>query len=64
MAHFFYIHQSFPTYFKNIFENQTATQIMKGVTREDSAAGARAPAEAGRGCSATPPWRPTTAPRS
>jgi 3-ketosteroid 9alpha-monooxygenase subunit A len=36
MAHFFYIHQSFPTYFKNIFEKQTATQIMKGVTREDS----------------------------
>lgn len=36
MAHFFYIHQSFPTYFKNIFEGQTATQIMKGVTREDS----------------------------
>ncbi|WP_026400950.1 Rieske 2Fe-2S domain-containing protein [Actinomadura rifamycini] len=36
MAHFFYIHQSFPTYFKNVFEGQTATQIMKGVTREDS----------------------------
>ncbi|NEA25252.1 Rieske 2Fe-2S domain-containing protein [Actinomadura bangladeshensis] len=36
MAHFFYIHKSFPTYFKNIFENQTATQIMKGVTREDA----------------------------
>ncbi|MFD0899704.1 Rieske 2Fe-2S domain-containing protein [Actinomadura sediminis] len=36
MAHFFYIHQSFPTYFKNVFEGHTATQIMKGVTREDS----------------------------
>ncbi|CNE56873.1 Rieske (2Fe-2S) domain-containing protein [Mycobacterium tuberculosis] len=36
MAHFFYIHQSFPTYFKNIFEGTVATQIMKGVTREDS----------------------------
>ncbi|MFV2171542.1 Rieske 2Fe-2S domain-containing protein [Actinomadura sp. LOL_016] len=36
MAHFFYIHQSFPTYFKNVFEGTTATQIMKGVTREDS----------------------------
>ncbi|MBE1530827.1 Rieske 2Fe-2S domain-containing protein [Actinomadura algeriensis] len=36
MAHFFYIHQSFPTFFKNVFEGTTATQIMKGVTREDS----------------------------
>ncbi|TDC86885.1 Rieske 2Fe-2S domain-containing protein [Actinomadura sp. 7K507] len=36
MAHFFYIHQSFPTFFKNIFEGQVATQIMKGVTREDA----------------------------
>ncbi|NKZ03002.1 Rieske 2Fe-2S domain-containing protein [Actinomadura latina] len=45
MAHFFYIHKSFPTYFKNIFENQTATQIMKGVTRED----ARAAREEGGG---------------
>ncbi|WP_396453258.1 Rieske 2Fe-2S domain-containing protein, partial [Actinomadura sp.] len=38
MAHFFYIHKSFPTYFKNIFEGHTATQIMKGVTREDARA--------------------------
>ena len=38
MAHFFYIHKSFPTYFKNIFEGQTATQIMKGRTREDARA--------------------------
>ncbi|MFG2091455.1 MULTISPECIES: Rieske 2Fe-2S domain-containing protein [unclassified Spirillospora] len=36
MAHFFYIHKSFPTFFKNIFEGQVATQIMKGVTREDA----------------------------
>lgn len=36
MAHFFYIHQSFPTYFKNIFEGQTATQIMKGRSRDDA----------------------------
>ncbi|MFF8596452.1 Rieske 2Fe-2S domain-containing protein [Streptomyces sp. NPDC015220] len=35
MAHFFYVHYSFPTYFKNIFEGHTATQIMKGVARED-----------------------------
>ncbi|WP_141582177.1 Rieske 2Fe-2S domain-containing protein [Actinomadura sp. WMMA1423] len=36
MAHFFYIHKSFPTYFKNIFEGHVATQIMKGRTREDA----------------------------
>ena len=36
MAHFFYIHKSFPTFFKNIFEGTVATQIMKGVTREDA----------------------------
>ncbi|GAA4874152.1 Rieske 2Fe-2S domain-containing protein [Saccharopolyspora cebuensis] len=35
MAHFFYVHYSFPTYFKNIFEEHTATQIMHGVARED-----------------------------
>src|SRR5690606_31154085 len=36
MAHFFYIHKSFPTYFKNIFEGHTATQIMKGRARDDA----------------------------
>lgn len=36
MAHFFYVHYSFPTYFKNIFEGQVATQIMKGRGRPDS----------------------------
>ncbi|WP_030175421.1 Rieske 2Fe-2S domain-containing protein [Spirillospora albida] len=36
MAHFFYIHNSFPTYFKNIFEGQTAIQIMKGKSRPDA----------------------------
>jgi 3-ketosteroid 9alpha-monooxygenase subunit A len=35
MAHFFYVHFSFPTYFKNVFEGHTATQFMKGVGRED-----------------------------
>ncbi|MFD7291920.1 Rieske 2Fe-2S domain-containing protein [Streptomyces sp. NPDC059897] len=35
MAHFFYVHYSFPTQFKNIFEGHTATQLMKGVGRED-----------------------------
>ncbi|MBO2458723.1 Rieske 2Fe-2S domain-containing protein [Actinomadura violacea] len=36
MAHFFYIHNSFPTFFKNIFEGQVATQIMKGKSRPDA----------------------------
>jgi 3-ketosteroid 9alpha-monooxygenase subunit A len=35
MAHFFYVHYSLPTYFKNIFEGHVATQIMKGATRDD-----------------------------
>ncbi|MGH3349783.1 MAG: Rieske 2Fe-2S domain-containing protein [Nocardioides sp.] len=36
MAHFFYVHYSFPTYFKNVFEGQTALQLQKGVGREDA----------------------------
>ncbi|MGW5263902.1 Rieske 2Fe-2S domain-containing protein [Microbispora sp. NPDC004025] len=36
MAHFFYVHYSFPTYFKNIFEGHVATQIMKGTGRQDT----------------------------
>ncbi|TCN51302.1 3-ketosteroid 9alpha-monooxygenase subunit A [Rhodococcus sp. SMB37] len=35
MAHFFYVHYSFPTFFKNIFEGHVATQIMKGQARTD-----------------------------
>jgi 3-ketosteroid 9alpha-monooxygenase subunit A len=35
MAHFFYIHGSLPTYFKNIFEGQVATQYMNGAGRPD-----------------------------
>ncbi|MEV7431774.1 Rieske 2Fe-2S domain-containing protein [Nocardioides sp. NPDC092400] len=35
MAHFFYVHYSFPTYFKNVFEGHTATQWMNGESRED-----------------------------
>lgn len=35
MAHFFYVHHSFPTYFKNVFEGHVATQYMNGVVRED-----------------------------
>ncbi|MGW0669402.1 Rieske 2Fe-2S domain-containing protein [Streptomyces sp. NPDC002746] len=36
MAHFFYVHYSFPTYFKNVFEGHTATQYMHGTGRPDA----------------------------
>jgi 3-ketosteroid 9alpha-monooxygenase subunit A len=35
MAHFFYIHGSLPTQFKNIFEGQVATQFMSSAGRPD-----------------------------
>ncbi|NKY51314.1 Rieske 2Fe-2S domain-containing protein [Nocardia vermiculata] len=35
MAHFFYVHKGFPTYFKNVFEGHVATQYYDGVQRED-----------------------------
>jgi len=35
MAHFFYIHGSLPTHFKNIFEGHVATQYMNGAGRPD-----------------------------
>ncbi|OYD68500.1 Rieske 2Fe-2S domain-containing protein [Rhodococcus sp. OK302] len=35
MAHFFYVHFSFPRYFKNIFEGHIASQYMESVGRED-----------------------------
>jgi 3-ketosteroid 9alpha-monooxygenase subunit A len=35
MAHFFYIHGSMPTHFKNIFEGHVATQYMNGGSRDD-----------------------------
>ena len=35
MAHFFYVHGSVPTYFKNIFEGHIATQYMNGAMRPD-----------------------------
>lgn len=35
MAHFFYVHYSFPTFFKNVFEGHVATQFMNGEGRED-----------------------------
>jgi 3-ketosteroid 9alpha-monooxygenase subunit A len=37
MAHFFYIHFAFPTYFKNVFEGHTATQFMHSTGRPDMA---------------------------
>ena len=35
MAHFFYIHGSLPTHFKNIFEGHIATQYMRSGARPD-----------------------------
>ena len=35
MAHFFYVHGSLPTEFKNIFEGHVATQYMNGGSRPD-----------------------------
>ncbi|MEV5829449.1 Rieske 2Fe-2S domain-containing protein [Spirillospora sp. NPDC052242] len=35
MAHFFYVHYSFPTYFKNVFEGHIASQYMNGKSRPD-----------------------------
>ena len=36
MAHFFYVHYSFPTFFKNVFEGHVATQLQNGEGREDA----------------------------
>ncbi|MCL6289152.1 Rieske 2Fe-2S domain-containing protein [Streptomyces sp. ID03-2B] len=35
MAHFFYVHYSFPVYFKNVFEGHLATQYMRSKSRPD-----------------------------
>ncbi|MGW2953593.1 Rieske 2Fe-2S domain-containing protein [Streptomyces eurythermus] len=35
MAHFFYVHNSFPTYFKNVFEGHVATQYQATAPRRD-----------------------------
>ncbi|MEU6112289.1 Rieske 2Fe-2S domain-containing protein [Streptomyces albidoflavus] len=35
MAHFFYVHDSFPTYFKNVFEGHLATQYQATAPRTD-----------------------------
>ncbi|WP_280269295.1 Rieske 2Fe-2S domain-containing protein [Nocardia wallacei] len=36
MAHFFYVHLGFPTFFKNVFEGHIASQYMTSVSREDT----------------------------
>jgi 3-ketosteroid 9alpha-monooxygenase subunit A len=35
MAHFFYVHFAFPTYFKNVFEGHIATQHLRTRSRPD-----------------------------
>ncbi|MFJ4650602.1 Rieske 2Fe-2S domain-containing protein [Nocardia sp. NPDC088792] len=35
MAHFYYVHGSLPTFFKNVFEGHTATQYFESGARED-----------------------------
>jgi 3-ketosteroid 9alpha-monooxygenase subunit A len=35
MAHFFYVHFAFPTYFKNVFEGHTASQFLNSKARPD-----------------------------
>ncbi len=39
MAHFYYVHFAFPTYFKNIFEGHVATQFMESRGRPDVGTG-------------------------
>jgi 3-ketosteroid 9alpha-monooxygenase subunit A len=39
MAHFYYIHFAFPTYFKNVFEGHVATQFMQSRGRPDVGTG-------------------------
>jgi 3-ketosteroid 9alpha-monooxygenase subunit A len=45
MAHFFYIHFAFPTYFKNVFEGHIATQYLNSRAREDVTLGSSYSAE-------------------
>jgi 3-ketosteroid 9alpha-monooxygenase subunit A len=40
MAHFFYIHFAFPTYFKNVFEGHIASQYLTSRARPDVVTGA------------------------
>ena len=39
MAHFYYVHFSFPTSFRNVFEGHTATQYMESKGRPDKTGG-------------------------
>ena len=39
MAHFYYVHFSFPTSFRNVFEGHTATQFMESKGRPDMGGG-------------------------
>jgi 3-ketosteroid 9alpha-monooxygenase subunit A len=39
MAHFFYIHFAFPTYFKNVFEGHVASQYLRTRSRPDTGDG-------------------------
>jgi 3-ketosteroid 9alpha-monooxygenase subunit A len=41
MAHFYYVHFAFPTYFKNIFEGHVATQYMESRGRPDIGKGSQ-----------------------
>jgi 3-ketosteroid 9alpha-monooxygenase subunit A len=41
MAHFYYIHFAFPTYFKNIFDGHVATQYMQSRARPDVGTGSQ-----------------------
>jgi 3-ketosteroid 9alpha-monooxygenase subunit A len=41
MAHFYYVHFAFPTYFKNVFEGHVATQFMESRGRPDIGAGSQ-----------------------
>jgi 3-ketosteroid 9alpha-monooxygenase subunit A len=43
MAHFYYVHFSFPTSFRNVFEGHKATQYMESKGRPDKAGGYSAP---------------------
>ena len=45
MAHFFYIHFAFPTYFKNVFEGHIATQYLNSRARPDVKLGSSYSAE-------------------
>ncbi|MDG3015182.1 3-ketosteroid-9-alpha-hydroxylase subunit A [Corynebacteriales bacterium D3-21] len=45
MAHFFYIHYAFPTYFKNVFDGQVASQWLNTTGRPDTGLGAKYGAE-------------------